>query len=120
MRIRIAHLFYIVVLTTSTLAPSARVAYSSAALGTIERSTLTPLVNELSLPINVPVLVLAYYPPDPNNPTYLDPVETDIFNFLISDMQTYVQELVDNGQSFISDATRYHGYKNSSAPKYLS
>lgn len=66
-----------------------------------------------------PVLILAYYPPDPTNPTYLDPVETGWSNILITDMQTATQGMIEAGQALINDATRYHGYKDPSAPQYL-
>lgn len=67
----------------------------------------------------VPVLILAYYPPDPSNPTYLDPVETGWSSTLITDMQTATQGMIEAGQALINDATRYHGYKDPRAPQYL-
>ncbi|MDW7682272.1 MAG: hypothetical protein SCK70_17040, partial [bacterium] len=75
--------------------------------------------NALSLPLQVPVLVLAYYPPDSSNPAYLDPVETEWINFLITDMQNATQGMIDAGQALINGATRYHGYKDPAALQYL-
>lgn len=75
--------------------------------------------DALSLPLQAPVLVLAYYPPDSSNPDYLDPVETGWTDILISDMQAATQEMVDAGQALINEATRYHGYKDATAPQYL-
>jgi len=69
--------------------------------------------------LQVPVLVLAYFPPDPGNPLFLDPVETGWTNILIADMQEATQGMIDAGQDLISDATRYHGYKDPNAPRYL-
>jgi hypothetical protein len=75
--------------------------------------------STLSLPLQVPVLVLAYYPPDFSNPAYLDPVETEWINILITDMQNATQGMIDEGQTLISDASRFHGYKDPIAPQYL-
>lgn len=103
--------------------------YTDATIITIH---LVPLTNEPSrtyLPlikkdpifiVQVPVLVLAYFPPDPNNPLYLDPVETGWPNTLITDMQKATQGMIDAGQELISEATRYHGYKDANAPRYLN
>ncbi|MBN2257062.1 MAG: hypothetical protein JW704_04465 [Anaerolineaceae bacterium] len=79
-----------------------------------------PLIRK-DLPIinRVPVLVMAYYPPDPANPLFLDPVETGWSGRLISNMQQATQDMVSAGQELISDATRYHGYKDLNAPIYL-
>lgn len=72
-----------------------------------------------ALPIQVPVLVLTYYPPDPAHPAYLDPIETGWTDFPITDMQNATQGMISAGQMLVSDATRYHGYKDLSAPMYL-
>jgi hypothetical protein len=69
--------------------------------------------------IQVPVLQLAYYPPDPNNPSYLDPQETGWSNIKIADMQAATQAMVDAARILISNATRYHGYHNPDAPRFL-
>ncbi len=69
--------------------------------------------------LRVPVLVLAYYPPDPDNSAYLDPVETGWTNILIANMQNATQGMINAGQALINDATRYHGYKDPKAPNYL-
>ncbi len=70
-------------------------------------------------PVSVPILAMAFYPPSSSNPAYLDETETGLSNYLITDMRAYVQQMVDEGTAFVSDATRYHGYKDSSAPVYL-
>ena len=70
-------------------------------------------------PLQVPVLILAYYPPDPSDSTYLDPDETGWTNIKITDMQTATQGMIEAGQALINDATRYHGYKDPNAPQYL-
>jgi hypothetical protein len=67
----------------------------------------------------VPVLVLAYYPPDPSNPAYLDPVETGWPGTLTTSMQAATQGMIEAGQALINDATRYRGYKDASAVQYL-
>lgn len=72
-----------------------------------------PIINR------VPVLVMAYYPPDPANSLYLDPMETGWSDRLISSMQQATQDMVSAGQELISDATRYHGYKEPNAPIFL-
>ena len=77
------------------------------------------LLHKPEASLRVPVLVLAYYPPDPQNPTYLDPVETGWENQLISHMQNATQGMVAAGQALINEATRYHGYKDPGAPQYL-
>ena len=71
------------------------------------------------LPIQVPVLTLTYYPPDPANPAYLDPVETGWTNMPITTMQIATAEMITAGQALINEATRYHGYTDSAAPMYL-
>lgn len=77
-------------------------------------------VSAPGLPVQVPVLVLAYYPPDPAAPAYLDPIETGWTNVLIADMQSATQAMVEAGQALINDASRYHGYKDLAAPQYLA
>jgi hypothetical protein len=67
----------------------------------------------------VPVLILAYYPPDPTNTAYLDPEETGWSNILIADMQAATQGMIEAGQALISEATRYHGYSVPNAPMFL-
>ncbi|MBI4675764.1 MAG: fibronectin type III domain-containing protein [Chloroflexi bacterium] len=69
--------------------------------------------------VQVPALVLAYFPPDPANPEYLDPAETGWSNQKIVDMQNATRGMVAAGADLISDATRYHGYKDAAAPRYL-
>jgi hypothetical protein len=69
--------------------------------------------------VQAPVLVLAYFPPDPANPEYLDAAETGWSHFKIADMQNATRNMVAAGADLISEATRYHGYKNAAAPRYL-
>jgi len=80
------------------------------------QNTATP--TEAELPIEIPVLVIAYYPTDPNHPKMLDRQETNI-DKSIESMQQYVAQLVEQGAQIASEATRYHGYKDPSAPMYL-
>ncbi|MFN8479724.1 MAG: hypothetical protein U0074_18060 [Kouleothrix sp.] len=88
--------------------------------GATSSNTASAGVRAAPLPKNIPVLVLAYYPRDPQNTNYLDFAETDISNYLITDMQKHVQDMLDQGQPFLADATRYHGYKDANAPVYLT
>lgn len=83
------------------------------------QNTLGPLAEQTSLPIRVPVLVLAYYPPDPNNPEYLDPVETGEPNHRMADVQAHVQGMVETSLPLINETTRYHGYEVPNAPMFL-
>lgn len=85
----------------------------------VDWAKLKTFVTPESLPLQVPVLVLAYYPRDPTNLNYLDPVETGWNNFLITDMRTATQGMIDAGQALIGEATRYRGYKNLNAPQFL-
>jgi hypothetical protein len=70
-------------------------------------------------PTRVPVLQLAYYPPDPENSDYLDPIETGLSGRRISDMQDKVKNTVNAGIEIINDATRYHGNSDPTAPTFL-
>jgi hypothetical protein len=72
-----------------------------------------------TLPLKVPVLALAFYPTDKNNPDFLDPVETGWVNIRIADMKKATKGMIDSGLAFINDSTRYHGYKNPNSPQYL-
>ena len=72
-----------------------------------------------SLPIQVPVLVLAYFPPHPDNPAFLDADETGWTDMPIAHMQAATQGMIEAGQNLINEATRYHGYKDPAAPQYL-
>lgn len=83
-------------------------------------NTPTPTSTPQLDPADVPILLLAYYPPDPNNSEYLDPEETGIANERIFDVQNRVQSMAVNGIDIISDATRYRGYGNSTAPVFLN
>lgn len=79
-----------------------------------------PLIKrDTKVIVQVPVLVLAYFPPDLSNPLYLDPVETGWTNFLIADMQKATQGMIEAGQELISEATQYHGYKDADTSRYL-
>lgn len=80
----------------------------------------------INLPIPVPVLVLEYYPPDPKNSTLLDGNETgwrqdaQIEGRTIKFWEQKTQEMISKGIILINNATRYHGYKDSSAPQFLN
>lgn len=76
-------------------------------------------VQPLTLPIEIPVLVIAYYPPAASDPEKMDSRETDI-NASIADMQQYVTYLVEEGARIAGEGTRFHGYKDPNAPQYLS
>lgn len=79
-----------------------------------------------SLPLNIPVLVLEYFPKDLNNPNLLDGVETgwrgdaSIEGRTISFWEQKTDEMVDTAIPIINESTKYHGYKNSAAPQFLS
>ncbi len=78
------------------------------------------------LPIKVPVLVLEYYPPDPKNSNLLDGDETgwkegaQIDGRTIKFWEGKTLEMISKGLELINEATRYHGYKDSNAPQFLS
>jgi hypothetical protein len=72
-----------------------------------------------TLPVRVPVLQLAYFPRDPNNPQNIDPVETGWPGYTVAQMQTATQGMVNAAIPIISEATSFRGYKNPSAPRYL-
>lgn len=84
-----------------------------------------------TLPLTIPVLVLGYFPPDPNNPNYIDPVETGwtlqhyaIYGITqpltISQWHDAVNKMITGMIPEITDNTRYHGYKDSSATPFLT
>lgn len=114
MKLKITYLLSSIILAVASFMPS----HQAAAYATQTSDSLTSQAQ--SLPIRVPVLVLAYYPPSAANAAYLDPSETGISNYLIADMQAKVQETVTSAQAIITDGTRYHGYKNPNAPAYLT
>lgn len=78
------------------------------------------------LPITVPVLVLEYYPPDPKNSNLLDGIETGwkqdatIEGRTIKFWEDKTQQMINQGIAIINEATRYHGYKDPSAPQFLN
>lgn len=83
-----------------------------------------------SLPIQVPVVVMGYIPPDPKNSNQIDPVETGWTadritlysgkqNLTLQDWQNNVTQMATTMSQFISDATRYHGYKDPNALEFL-
>jgi hypothetical protein len=103
--------------------------FTDAAIITIHLVPLSNGITHIYVPlirkdpvafVQVPVLVLAYFPPDPDHPLYLDPLETGWSDTLITDMQKATQGMIAAGQELISDATRYHGYKVAAAPRYFS
>lgn len=77
------------------------------------------ITNNYFTPNRMPILQLAYYPPAPGNSDYLDPVETGLSNRMISDIQNHVRTLTNNFVANLNDSTRYHGYSNPTAPKFL-
>lgn len=79
------------------------------------------------LPLPMKVLVLMYFPPDASNTALLDGVETGwgtdatvngrtIANF----WEPKAKEMVTSAIPFINDASRYHGYKDASAPAFFN
>jgi len=71
-------------------------------------------------PVAMPVLQLNYYPRDPQRPQYLDRAETGLNqDILVTTMQAATQVMIDQSLPLISDATRYRGYRDSSAPRFL-
>src|SRR3990172_9353389 len=93
----------------ASVVPTKQPSATSPAMATVR---IEPSPTPPSLPNKVPVLILSYYPTDPNNSKYLDPVETDLSNYSVTDMQKNVQVMIDEGQRLSSDATRFHGYKD--------
>lgn len=74
--------------------------------------------NQTSFP-KPKVLIIGYYPKDPNNPNNLDPNETGE-NITAQEKENYVNGLVNTMLAEATESTRYHGYKDSSAPSYIS
>jgi hypothetical protein len=92
--------------------------------------TATPPACVSTLPLKVPVVVLGYFPPAPGDPTHLDPVETG-WTQQRMDSQAYgavtipqweddTRQMAANMSQDISNATKYHGYKDPSAPMFLN
>lgn len=77
------------------------------------------IMKDYFSPIKVPVLILAYYPPDLNNPEFLNGVETGMINQRIADVKANVQQNANDVVEILSDVTRYHGYKQPNEPKFL-
>lgn len=79
-----------------------------------------------SLPISVSVLVLEYYPRDSGNSNLLDGLETgwkqdaSISGRTIQFWEEKTQEMISRGIPLINEATKYHGYKNATAPQFLN
>lgn len=89
-------------------------------------SSNTACISTSGLPIKVPVLVLEYYPPDPKNSNLLDGVETgwkqdaSVNGRTLQFWESKTQEMISKGIEVVNDATRYHGYKDPSAPQFLN
>lgn len=83
-------------------------------------------LGTVTLPITLPVLVLQYFPPDPNNPTLLDGVETGwganatIGGRTLAWWEARTDEMVTAMLPYASEASRYHGYKNPTAPAFFN
>lgn len=80
---------------------------------------------EPTLPLEVPVLVLDYYPRDPSRPDYLDPQETgwggnNWGNLTIKDWEDRTSQMINSAIPIINEATKYHGYKNPNTPQFLN
>lgn len=76
---------------------------------------------EYSLPRSLPILTLAYYPPDVQNPQYLDSAETGWdHSYTIDQWKQFTNDMISNATSYLNDASRYHGYKDVSSIPYLN
>lgn len=73
----------------------------------------------LTTPVQTPVLVLEYYPRDPNNPNNIDTQETGVTG-TIQFWETAINKMVVDHIPFVNDATRFHGYKNQNAQPFLN
>jgi len=78
----------------------------------------------LSLPLQSPVLAIAYYPRDVARPEYLDQEETgwggnNFGNLKIADWERMTEQMVSQGKELVSDATRYHGYKDPTSSRFI-
>ena len=74
----------------------------------------------LTPPLSMPVLQINYYPRNPDNPKWLSRVETGLTtDILVSTMQEATQSMINRSLPVISDATRYRGYRDPAAPRYL-
>lgn len=78
------------------------------------------------LPLKIPVLVLEYFPLDPNDPNLLDGVETGwgsdatINGRTISFWEQKTEEMIDAVIGFTNQSTSYHGYKDPTSPQFLN
>lgn len=75
--------------------------------------------------IQVPVLKLAYFPRDPQRPNFLDSEETgwggnNWGHLTVDDWRQRTEQMSRAALPIINQATRYHGYKNPSAPQALN
>src|SRR3989344_372271 len=78
-----------------------------------------------NVPVSVPVLAMAYFPPDPNRPDYLDQEETgwggnNWSALTIKDWEQRTQQQIDTAIPYINEATKYHGYKDPNAVSSLN
>ena len=78
-----------------------------------------------NVPVSVPVLAMAYFPPDPNRPDYLNQEETDWGGnnwgqLKIKDWEQRTQQQIDTAIPYINEATKYHGYKDPNAVSSLN
>ncbi len=97
--------------------------YTNANTTTVAQST--PPLGTVTLPLRVPVLVLKYLPPAPNNPLLLDGTETGwgtnatINGRTLAWWEARTDEMVQAMLPVSSDASRYHGYKDPEAPAFF-
>ena len=75
----------------------------------------TTITIELTPVVELPVLMMTYLPPDPNNPDYLDPTETGWHHQTVNHMKQAANDMADTALPVLSDATRYRG----TGPRYL-
>ena len=77
------------------------------------------------LPLEMPVLALEYFPPDPTNSTLLDGNETGwgsdatINGRTISFWEQKTDEMIDLNLKTVSESTKFHGYKDPTAQQFL-
>lgn len=68
----------------------------------------------------MPVLVLKYFPPDPNNDQNLDPSITGLNNVTLSNIRSHVEQITTETKAALQSGSVYHGYKDPSATPALN
>lgn len=68
----------------------------------------------------VPVIAISYFPREPGNVGMLDDAETGWTGFTVDSMQSAKDAMITAMIDVITDATRFHGYKDPAAPPFLT